>query len=152
PCSRPKRIRGALTPEGGAGGALPPRTGEVVVQGEDLGAWIAAQRAGWDKLVPAQQWLLESVGVDPDQGAPAHVVVRSQADRWETNLAAARQFQAREDRLQFPRKHVEAVRLGGDGDGVGGEDDRAVVKLGAWLDNTRRRATKLRPRTACRAE
>ncbi|MGW3461359.1 hypothetical protein ACWDE9_17990, partial [Streptomyces olivaceoviridis] len=34
--------------------------GELVVQGEDLGAWTAAQRQGWDKLSPAQQWLLGS--------------------------------------------------------------------------------------------
>jgi hypothetical protein len=30
-----------------AGGALPVRAGEVIVQGEDLGAWTIAQRAGW---------------------------------------------------------------------------------------------------------
>ncbi|MEU3342564.1 Helicase associated domain protein [Streptomyces sp. NPDC006668] len=51
-----------------AGGALPATLGEVVVQGEDLGAWIAAQRAGWGKLMPAQQYLLESIGVDPGRG------------------------------------------------------------------------------------
>ncbi|MEU4086461.1 hypothetical protein [Streptomyces aureus] len=51
-----------------AGGSLPAQNGEVIVQGEDLGAWIAAQRAGWDKLMPAQQCLFETVGVDPDEG------------------------------------------------------------------------------------
>ncbi|MET9914312.1 Helicase associated domain protein [Streptomyces sp. NPDC006476] len=125
-----------------AGGALPARTGEVVVQGEDLGAWIATQHAVWETLVPAQQWLLESVGVDPDQGVPVRPVVRSQADRWETNLAAARQFHTREGHLQVPRKHVETLS-DGDGDGEGGEDGQTAVKLGAWLDNTRRRAAKL---------
>ncbi|MFB7109437.1 hypothetical protein [Streptomyces sp. NPDC056190] len=43
-----------------AGGTLPAAAGEVIVQGEDLGAWVAARRLGWDKLLPAQQWLLES--------------------------------------------------------------------------------------------
>ncbi|WP_438828222.1 Helicase associated domain protein [Streptomyces mirabilis] len=49
-----------------SGGALPVRAGEVIVQGEDLGAWTMAQRVGWDALTPAQQWMLDSVlGVDP---------------------------------------------------------------------------------------
>ncbi|MGW3464912.1 helicase associated domain-containing protein, partial [Streptomyces olivaceoviridis] len=43
-----------------AGGTLPEAAGELVVQGEDLGAWVVAQRQGWDKLSPAQQWLLGS--------------------------------------------------------------------------------------------
>ncbi|MER5509389.1 helicase associated domain-containing protein [Streptomyces sp. NPDC002766] len=64
-----------------AGGTLPARPGEVVVQGEDLGAWIAAQRAGWGELRRAQQWLLESIGVDPDEAVALRPVVRSKADR-----------------------------------------------------------------------
>lgn len=115
-----------------AGGTLPACTGEVVAQGEDLGAWIAAQRTGWDKLVPAQQWLLESIGIDPDEAVPARPAVRSQADRWETNLTAARQYHARKGHLRPARKHVETV---------GGQE----IKLGAWLDNTRRRAATLSP-------
>jgi hypothetical protein len=115
-----------------SGGALPVRTGEVIVQGEDLGAWTVAQRVGWDKLTPAQQWMLESVlGVDPAVEADLPVR-RTQADRWATHLAAARQFHAREGHLNVPRKHVEDV-----GD--------APVKLGGFLDNTRRRASKLTP-------
>ncbi|MGV9350172.1 hypothetical protein ACWDSD_36455 [Streptomyces spiralis] len=58
-----------------AGGTLPVRAGEVIVQGEDLGAWVVAQRLGWDKLLPAQQWLLEStLGLEPtgeDEQPPA---------------------------------------------------------------------------------
>ncbi|MFG2794312.1 helicase associated domain-containing protein [Streptomyces sp. NPDC048419] len=73
-----------------AGGALPAGLREVVVQGEDLGAWIAQQRAAWGRLVPAQQFLLETVGVDPDEGGPVRPVTRSQDDRWAMNLAAAR--------------------------------------------------------------
>ncbi|MCX5098427.1 hypothetical protein OOK39_00785 [Streptomyces sp. NBC_00264] len=33
--------------------------GDVVVQGEDLGRWVNAQRFGWEQLLPVQQWLLE---------------------------------------------------------------------------------------------
>ncbi|MEV0938153.1 helicase associated domain-containing protein [Streptomyces phaeochromogenes] len=55
---------------------------------------------------------------------------RSQDDRWATNLAAARQFHAREGHLRPARKHAEHVN---------GES----MKLGAFLDNTRKRAAKL---------
>ncbi|WP_457467480.1 hypothetical protein [Streptomyces sp. TE4109] len=34
--------------------------GDVVVQGEDLGRWVTAQRYGWEQLLPAQQWILEN--------------------------------------------------------------------------------------------
>ncbi|MFJ2241910.1 hypothetical protein [Streptomyces sp. NPDC087859] len=93
-----------------AGGVLPAGAGEVVVQGEDLGAWIVGQRVGWDKLVPVQQYLLETIGVEPaGEGETLVPVRRSQGDRWATNLAAARQFHAREGHLQPARKHVETV-------------------------------------------
>ncbi|MDH6564987.1 hypothetical protein M2163_009315 [Streptomyces sp. SAI-135] len=120
-----------------AGGVVPAVPGEVVVQGEDLAAWVAAQRAGWDGLVAAQQWLLESVGVEPlGEGEAAVPTRRTQADRWATHLAAARQFHAREGHLRVPRKHVEELA------GEVGEGSTAV-RLGGWLDNTRRRADKL---------
>ncbi|MFE6497583.1 helicase associated domain-containing protein [Streptomyces sp. NPDC057747] len=43
-----------------AGGTLPTVDGDVVVQGEDLGRWVNAQRFGWEQLLAAQQWLLEN--------------------------------------------------------------------------------------------
>ncbi|GAA5032889.1 DEAD/DEAH box helicase [Streptomyces siamensis] len=122
-----------------AGGSLPSRAGEVIVQGEDLGTWIAAQRAGWDQLVPAQRFLLETIGVEPAAEGEAVVPARrTQADRWSTHLAAARQFHAREGHLRVPRKHVEELTE------EGGESGTSV-RLGGWLDNTRRRADKLTP-------
>ncbi|WP_329295630.1 helicase associated domain-containing protein [Streptomyces sp. NBC_01455] len=105
--------------------------GELVVQGEDLGVWVVAQRAGWERLMPAQQFLLESVGVQaPADGETVAPVRRTQDDRRAVNLGAARQFHAREGHLRVPRKAVEDVA---------GEQ----VKLGAFLDNARRRAAKL---------
>jgi hypothetical protein len=50
---------------------------------------------------------------------------RTQADKWATNLAAARQFHTREIDLHVPRKHVETV------DGV-------EHNPGTFLDNARR--------------
>ncbi|MFJ7305680.1 helicase associated domain-containing protein [Streptomyces sp. NPDC099088] len=114
-----------------AGGELPAVSGELVVQGEDLGAWVVAQRAGWEWLMPAQQFLLESIGVQaPTDDELVRPVRRTQDDRWAANLAAARQSYAREGHLRVPRKAVEDV-------------DGEQIKLGAFLDNARRRASKL---------
>ncbi|MGW2964402.1 helicase associated domain-containing protein [Streptomyces sp. NPDC001220] len=114
-------------------GALPAGPGELIVQGEDLGVWVAGQRAGWKRLMPAQQWLLETVGIEPPaEGELVAGAPRSQDARWAANLTAARQHHAREGHLTVPRQHVEDV-------------DGEPVKLGAFLDNTRRRATKLSP-------
>ncbi|MET9915022.1 Helicase associated domain protein [Streptomyces sp. NPDC006476] len=113
-----------------AGGTLPAGPREVVVQGEDLGVWIAGQKATWEELQPAQLFLLETLGVDPDDTSGVRPAPRSQDDRWAMNLAAARQFHAREGHLRPARKHVELV-------------DGEEIKLGSFLDNTRRRAAKL---------
>ncbi len=119
-----------------AGGTLPETAGELVVQGEDLGVWTAAQRQGWDKLTPAQQWLLGStLGLEP--AGPAERPARLTADdKWALNLRAARQFRDREGHLRPARHHVE--RLDVDGQPVD-------IRLGMFLDNTRRRADKLTP-------
>ncbi|MFF3489401.1 Helicase associated domain protein [Streptomyces sp. NPDC002701] len=122
-----------------AGGALPGGAGELVVQGEDLGAWITAQRVGWDKLMPAQQYLLETLSIEaPTEGEALAPVRRSQDQRWNTNLAAARQFHAREGHLRPARKHIEVID-------VDSGSEQEAVKLGAFLDNSRRRAAKLSP-------
>ncbi|MGW2708502.1 Helicase associated domain protein [Streptomyces sp. NPDC001356] len=119
-----------------AGGALPERAGELVVQGEDLGAWTAGQRQGWDKLSPAQQWLLGStLGLEP--AAPGVRPGKLTADdKWALNLRATRQFHAREGHLRPARKHIERVDV--DGEAVD-------IRLGTFVDNTRRRADKLTP-------
>ncbi|MFD7681719.1 Helicase associated domain protein [Streptomyces sp. NPDC060187] len=118
-------------------GVLPERSGEVIVQGEDLGAWTITQRLGWDKLTPVQQWMLDSVlGLESAGEGELQPVRKTQADRWATHLTAARQFHAREGHLRVPRKHVEEIAGDDDGEVVG-------LRLGGWLDNTRRRADKL---------
>ncbi|WP_405573808.1 Helicase associated domain protein [Streptomyces phaeochromogenes] len=124
-----------------AGGSLPAGAGELVVQGEDLGAWIAGQRVGWDRLMPAQRYLLETLGIEPAaEGETLGPVRRSQDERWATNLAAARQFHAREGHLRPARKHVEMINVDG-----GAEGNQEAVKLGAFVDNSRRRVAKLSP-------
>ncbi|MFB7338409.1 Helicase associated domain protein [Streptomyces adustus] len=123
------------------GGALPVAASEVVVQGEDLGSWTRAQRNSWEKLMPVQRWLLGSVlGLEAltPQEAAAQPARRTQDDRWATHLAAARQFHAREGHLHVPRKHVEELPSNDSASSTS-------VRLGGWLDNTRRRAGKLSP-------
>ncbi|WP_329580017.1 helicase associated domain-containing protein [Streptomyces sp. NBC_01361] len=40
------------------GSELPREPGVLVGQSENLGAWVRAQRLGWDRLGPARPWLL----------------------------------------------------------------------------------------------
>ncbi|MGW3466213.1 helicase associated domain-containing protein, partial [Streptomyces olivaceoviridis] len=56
--------------------------------------------------------------------------------KWALNLRAARQYHDRERHLRPARKHIE--RLDIDGQPVD-------IKLGTFMDNTRRRADKLTP-------
>ncbi|MFE5143594.1 hypothetical protein ACFRDV_39160 [Streptomyces fagopyri] len=76
-------------------------SGELVVQGEDLGAWTVAPQAGWERLMPAQQFLLESIEVEaPADGEVVAPVRRTQDDRRAANIAATRQFHTREGHLR----------------------------------------------------
>ncbi|MFE5029973.1 helicase associated domain-containing protein [Streptomyces sp. NPDC056656] len=129
-----------------AGGTLPHQIGVLVVQGEDLGAWVKAQRLGWDLLGTAQAWLLENVLDLETTGEDERPVRRTQDDKWMLNLAAARRFHAREGHLQVPRKHTETVPVEEAGRGAHSaalEGDSVPVALGMWIANTRRRANKL---------
>ncbi|GAA0287509.1 DEAD/DEAH box helicase [Streptomyces polychromogenes] len=116
-----------------AGGRIPSGPGQVVVQGEDLGLWVRAQRLGWDRLAWAQRWLLEHVlGLDPAGEEERPPPRRSHADAWAGHLEAARRFHAREGHLRVPRTHVERV-------------DGRELRLGSWISNQRSRAAALSP-------
>lgn len=125
-----------------AGEALPTVAGEVLRQGEDLGRWVTSVRYGWDQLTAVQQWMCEQVlGIEPATEEEKPKPRTSQADKWAMHLAAAEQYFAREGHLTVPRKHVETITLGGDG-----QAQRDVpLKLGTWVDNQRRRAATLTP-------
>ncbi|UQX04312.1 DEAD/DEAH box helicase [Streptomyces sp. RerS4] len=116
-----------------AGGRLPLGPGAVVVQGEDLGVWVRAQRLGWERLTWAQRWLLEhTLGVTPAAESERPPPRRSHAAAWAEQLEAARLFHSREGHLRVPRTHVEPV---------GGRE----LRLGAWIANQRSRAARLSP-------
>ncbi|MFJ4598232.1 MULTISPECIES: Helicase associated domain protein [unclassified Kitasatospora] len=118
-----------------AGGTLAGDPGTVVVQGEDLTGWARAQRVGWAKLGPAQQWLVEHVlGLEPLAAAELPPVKVPHAEKERRNLLAAAQYREREGHLNVPRKHPERLVL----------DDGTVVEvsLGLFIANSRlRRAT-----------
>ncbi|MFF3787932.1 helicase associated domain-containing protein [Streptomyces sp. NPDC001933] len=119
-----------------AGGTLPTVDGDVVVQGEDLGRWVNAQRFGWEQLLPVQQWILENTLKVTPAGEEERPVKRTQDTMWALNLTAARQFHAREGHLKVPRKHAEQLETEDTLSGrQGGADGPMVVKLGTWLDN-----------------
>nr|WP_258404846.1 DEAD/DEAH box helicase [Streptomyces sp. FR1] len=129
------------------GGALPMEPGDVVRQGEDLGRWVRSVRLRWDKLTTVQQWMCEQVlGITPATEEEKPKPRRTQADKWAMNYAAAKQFYEREGHLRVPRKHVERIAVGGDGDGKSGEgQEERELRLGAWVANQRSRAATLSP-------
>ncbi|MGQ4732568.1 Helicase associated domain protein [Streptomyces sp. Ju416(a)] len=121
-----------------AGGALPTEVGDVVRQGEDLGRWVQSVRYGWDELTTVQQWMCKQVlGIEPAPEEEKPQRPRTQADKWNAHLGAARQFFEREGHLKVSRKHVETV-LAEDG-----QEDQ--YRLGAWVNNQRSRAAGLSP-------
>ncbi|MFG3532994.1 hypothetical protein ACGF8B_40815 [Streptomyces sp. NPDC047917] len=86
---------------------FPAATGEVMVQGEDLGRWVTAQRHGWEQLLRVQQWILENtLGLQPAE-EDERPVKQTQDSKWAVDLAAARPFHTREGHLQVPRKHAK---------------------------------------------
>ncbi|MEW2458103.1 DEAD/DEAH box helicase [Streptomyces albus] len=98
--------------------------------GDDIGTWLAEQPAAWQTLAPGQQRRLAELGLRPaTTTAPAPTVVPAGASRWEINLAAARQFKAREGHLRVPRAHTETVT-----DTEGRTHD---IRLGVFRSNTR---------------
>ncbi|MEU8894199.1 Helicase associated domain protein [Streptomyces sp. NPDC048442] len=125
------------------GGTVPTGSGELVVQGEDLGAWVQSCRYGWEQLAYVQQYLLEhALGLEPAE--EERPVKRTQDDKWATNLRAAQAFHAREGHLNVPRKHEEHLEAD-DGPGSARAGTESTAKLGLWVANVRKRADKLSP-------
>ncbi|MGW3152138.1 helicase associated domain-containing protein [Streptomyces sp. NPDC001177] len=124
------------------GSVLPTEPGGGVRQGEELGRWVRTQRLGFDKLTAVQQWMLEHIlGIEPATDDEKPCLRRTQADRWATNLTAARQYYQREGDLRVPRKHIERLTGGGEGE----TQEQRDIKLGAWICNQRTRAASLTP-------
>ncbi|MFI9788530.1 Helicase associated domain protein [Kitasatospora sp. NPDC051984] len=105
---------------------------ETTFEGEQLGRWVRAQRAGWAELHQEQQDLLAAIGIEEDQELAAARAVAaakpkvSRTDRFQLGLAALAAFVEREGHAKVPRAHKE--------DGT---------SLGTWLNNQKARRDKL---------
>ncbi|MFK0195876.1 Helicase associated domain protein [Kitasatospora sp. NPDC090308] len=131
--------------------ALPVKT---VFEGEQLGRWTVAQRAGWSDLAEEQRELLAALGIDQDPELVAAATAKaaraakagprtSQADRFALGITALAQFVAREGHAKPKRQHkerLEQVMAGADSEDV---VEQVEVGLGAWLNNTKSRRAGL---------
>ncbi|MEV6209137.1 helicase associated domain-containing protein [Kitasatospora sp. NPDC051914] len=120
-------------------------------EGEQLGRWVVAQRAGWPGLEADQQDLLAAIGVEPDAelvaartAAEAKPKV-SRADRFAQGLAALATFVEREGRVRVPRPHKEPLEVAVAGPGGQESVETVQVGPGAWLNNQKARRAKLSP-------
>nr|WP_179419861.1 DEAD/DEAH box helicase [Streptomyces sp. TLI_235] len=124
---------------------------ETVFEGEQLGRWVVAQRAGFPGLEQDQQDLLTAIGIEKDQelvAAKAAAEAKpkvSRTDRFAQGLAALAQFVAREGHARVPRPHREELEVVVAG--PGGEENVQVVAvgLGVFMNNTKARRAKLTP-------
>ncbi|MER7850787.1 helicase associated domain-containing protein [Kitasatospora sp. NPDC096077] len=124
---------------------------DTVFEGEQLGRWVRAQRAGFAALDQEQRDLLAAIGIEADPelvAAKAAAEAKpkvSRTDRFAQGLAALAQFVEREQHPRVPRPHkepAEAVEAG-----PGGEEQVVVshFALGAWLNNRKAHRAKLTP-------
>lgn len=124
---------------------------DTMFEGEQLGRWVKAQRAGGPGLETDHQDLLAAIGLEP---APELVAARaaaaakpkvSRADRFQQGLAALAAFLEREGHVRVPRPHKEPLEVVVAG--PGGEESTEVVYvgLGVWLNNQKARRAKLSP-------
>ncbi|MET8630935.1 helicase associated domain-containing protein [Kitasatospora sp. NPDC004669] len=124
---------------------------DTVFEGEQLGRWVKAQRAGWAELDQEQRDLLAAIGIEADAELVAVKVAAeakptvSRADRFTQGLTALAQFVERERHANVRRPHkepLEAVETG-----PGGEEQVVVshFALGVWLNNQKARRAKLTP-------
>ncbi|WP_425576438.1 Helicase associated domain protein [Streptomyces glaucosporus] len=132
------------------GGATPDqiRPG-ITIGGEDIGLWLARQRAKWPQLTDRQRERLTTLGIQPTTPAgdgtagndsqtgqtPWAVTIPATTTPWDRALAALRQYQAREGHTRVPRKWIETVH-----DEAGHQHP---IRLGVWISNQKSRRAKL---------
>ena len=130
-----------------ADGTLPDIAPGVLMDGDDIGKWLARQReaSAWAQLSAEQQERLSQLGVQPLQTpspAPAAKLTKgpSKAEQaFQRGLAALTQWVEREGTHRpVPRGHSEQIT-------VDGETEPVTVKLGVWISNTKTRRDKLTP-------
>ncbi|MFE6699186.1 helicase associated domain-containing protein [Streptomyces sp. NPDC057718] len=111
-----------------------------MVNGLDVGGWLAAQRDGWERLAVEQRERLVQLGVRPPEKPAAEAVGGKARPRraaggarvgaFERGAAALAQYAEREGTVVVARSWSEEL------------PDGTVVRLGVWLSNVKsRRAT-----------
>ena len=134
------------------GPALPEST---VFEGEQLGRWVLAQRAGRPGLEADQQDLLAAIGIEADlelaaakeaaeEAAEAKPAL-SRGDRFQQGLTALAQFVEREGHARVPRPDKEPLEPVKRPDGSRETEARVVVALSTWINNQKARRAKLSP-------
>ncbi|WP_371476347.1 helicase associated domain-containing protein, partial [Kitasatospora sp. NBC_00315] len=119
----------------------------TVFEGEQLGRWVQAQRAGFPGLEEDQKDLLAAIGIeeDPELVAAEAKPTVSRTDRFAQGVAALAAFVEQHGHPRVPRPHkqpLETAEAGPNG------EDRVVVQhvaLGTWLNNQKARRAKLTP-------
>ncbi|MEU4733187.1 Helicase associated domain protein [Streptomyces sp. NPDC023588] len=129
-----------------ADGQLPDIAPGVLMDGDDIGKWLARQKqpTTWAQLSAQQQERLTTLGIQPEQApSPAPATGRavkgpSKAQQaFQRGLAALAQWVEREGAHRpVPRGHGEELA-------VDGEAEPVIVKLGIWITNTKTRRNKL---------
>ncbi|MET7655457.1 Helicase associated domain protein [Streptomyces sp. NPDC005486] len=129
-----------------ADGSLPEIQPGVLMDGDDIGRWLARQREAstWAQLSTEQQERLSQLGVTPlEAPSPAPAATRSTKGpskaevAFQRGLAALAQWVEREGAHRpVPRGHAEEIV-------VDSETEPMAVKLGVWVSNTKSRRDKL---------
>ncbi|NGO13125.1 DEAD/DEAH box helicase family protein [Streptomyces sp. HC44] len=127
-----------------ADGHLPDIAPGVLMDGDDIGRWLARQREAstWAQLSTEQQERLTQLGVKPVQPpSPAPAATRATKlgkaqQAFQRGLTALAQWVEREGHRPVPRGHSEEIA-------VHGEAEPVAVKLGVWISNTKSRRDKL---------
>ncbi|MFD3976266.1 helicase associated domain-containing protein, partial [Streptomyces cyaneofuscatus] len=110
----------------------------AMVNGLDAGAWLAAQRDGWERLSAGQRERLVQLGVRPLERKPVAVAAKprraaggARTGAFEQGAAALAQYAAREGTVVVARSWSEEL------------PDGTAVRLGVWLSNVKSRRAKL---------
>ncbi|MGW8955536.1 Helicase associated domain protein [Streptomyces sp. NPDC055709] len=109
----------------------------TMVNGADIGRWLATQRQDWERLANGQRERLATLGVTPAEqpavptSGPARAQRASTGKAFERGITALTQYKEREGRVIVPRAHEEHL------------PDGTPVRLGVFLSNTRTRRAGL---------
>ncbi|WP_063737425.1 helicase associated domain-containing protein [Streptomyces sp. RTd22] len=103
---------------------------------QDIGAWLEAQREGWEQLSDGQRERLSGLGVTPlpKPEVPPAKARKGASGAFERGVAALERYKTRTGSVKVPRGHTEKILVDG---------QEHAVKLGVWRSNMRSRQASL---------